>query len=108
VGLRLRQIRYRLEQENFLTDTRRRTREDWMEWSPSWSYVVKFPEFEARYTGRFTARGWPESPDGFFVARAEADAPGGTDFIIGPTEAVTMPDFRVTTHRLMISIPFRM
>ena len=108
VGLRLRQIRYRLDQQNFLTAVRRKTREDWMEWSPSWSYVVKFPEFDVRYTGRFTARGWPNSPDGIFVTRAMADAPGGTDFIIGPTEAVTLPDFRVTTHRLMISIPFRL
>jgi hypothetical protein len=107
LGLRLRQIRYRLDQQNYLTDTRRKTREDWMEWTPTWSYVLKLPEFDVRYSGRFTARGSPDEPNnqGRFFANDFALS-SGTDFIIGPTAPVDLPDFRVTTHRLMVSIPF--
>jgi hypothetical protein len=103
LGLRLRQIRYSLDQHNFLTDRRRKTNESWMEWMPSWGGTLKFDEFELRYAGRFTARGWPDvflfgTPDATF-------SPGGVDFVVGPTEPVNMPDFRVTLHRLMISVP---
>jgi len=102
-GLRLRQINYTLEQHNFLQNVERRTRESWMEWSPSWAGNLRFPEFELRYTGRFTARGWPGM--GFIVPDVIAH-PGGTDFVIGPTGPVFLPDYRVTTHRLTLAVPF--
>jgi hypothetical protein len=104
-GLRLREIRYTLDQENFLTERRRMTRESWMEWTPAWGASVRFDEFLIRYSGRFTARGWPDVM--FFGGRDMlASAPGGVDFVVGPTEPVNMPDFRVTLHRLMVSVPF--
>jgi hypothetical protein len=105
LGLRLRQIRYSLDQENFLTETRRRTKESWMEWTPAWSGVVKFAEFDLRYSGRFTARGWQGFAGPVFFGTRDL-ASSGTDFIIGPTQPVNMPAFRVTTHRLMLSMPF--
>ncbi|HUF50582.1 MAG TPA: hypothetical protein VMN60_07115 [Longimicrobiales bacterium] len=108
LGLRLREFRYSLDQHNYLTALRRETNESWLEWSPSWSGVVKFPEFELRYSGRFTAKGWPNSRGCFFVCEDRAVAPAGPDFVIGPTAPVTLPEFRVTTHRLTISVPFRL
>jgi hypothetical protein len=105
LGLRLRQIRYSLDQQNFLTDQRRRTTESWMEWTPAWGAVLHFGELSLRYSGRFTARGWPDL--GFGGQRMTSPAvPDGTDFIIGPTQPVDLPEFRVTTHRLMVSVPF--
>ena len=107
LGVRMHQTRYSLDQQNFLTDTRRETDERWIEWSPSWGGVVKFDEFDLRYTGRFTAKG---SPDAWFrggIAVPEAAPSPGVDFVVGPTGPVSMPDFRVTMHRLTVSVPFR-
>ena len=106
LGLRVHQTRFSLEQHNFLADTVRNTEERWIEWSPSWGGVLKFGDFDLRYTGRFTAKG---SPDRVFrggvVALAEAPR-AGVDFVVGPTGPVSMPEFRVTMHRLMVSVPF--
>jgi hypothetical protein len=104
LGMRLRHIRYSLDQQNFLTDRRRQTRESWMEWSPAWGAALNFDEFQIRYSGRFTARGWPDT--GFVVMDRGVAMPGGIDFIVAPTEPVNFPDFRVTLHRLMVAVPF--
>jgi hypothetical protein len=106
-GLRLREIRYTLDQHNFLTATQRNTRESWMEWTPTWGAVLKFPELEVRYTGRFTAKGWPQTACwwGCWAVADMASAPGAIDFVVGPTGEVWLPEYRVTTHRLMVSVP---
>jgi hypothetical protein len=108
LGIRVHQTRFSLEQHNFLADTVRDTDERWIEWSPSWGGVLKFGDFDLRYTGRFTAKG---SPDNVFRGGPEAlmtrDAPlSGVDFVVGPTGPVSLPEFRVTMHRLMVSVPF--
>jgi hypothetical protein len=103
LGMRLRQFRYTLDQQNFLTDRRRLSTESWMEWTPAWGAALKFAEFELRYSGRFTARGWP---DVMFFPGGDMAQPGGVDFVVGVTEPVNMPDFRVSLHRLMVSVPF--
>ncbi|CAN5876562.1 hypothetical protein BH23GEM9_BH23GEM9_08150 [soil metagenome] len=109
-GLRLHETRYTLDQENFLTATRRDTRESWMEWAPSWSGVVKLSEFDLRYTGRFSANGWPQNQwgwgFGFVSAERTMSTPGGIDFVVGPTGEVWLPEYRVTTHRFTLSVPF--
>ncbi|HSK17873.1 MAG TPA: hypothetical protein VK912_01935 [Longimicrobiales bacterium] len=109
LGIRVHETRYSLEQHNFLADTIRNTDERWIEWSPSWGGVVKFGDFDLRYTGRFTAKGSPGNVV-FTTGRPDvlmADAPrSGVDFVIGPTGPVSMPEFRVTMHRLMVSVPF--
>jgi hypothetical protein len=108
LGIRVHQTRFSLEQHNFLADTVRDTDERWIEWSPSWGGVLKFGDFDLRYTGRFTAKG---SPNDIFRGGGEvlmmADAPAlGVDFVVGPTGPVSLPEFRVTMHRLMVSVPF--
>lgn len=108
LGIRVHQTRYSLEQHNFLADTVRNTDERWIEWSPSWGGVLKFGDFDLRYTGRFTAKGSPDNV--VFGVRRDvmmADAPmSGVDFVVGPTGPVSLPEFRVTMHRLMVSVPF--
>lgn len=106
LGLRLKHTRYSLDQHNYLTDVQRDTEERWMEWTPTWGGVLKFPEFELRYTGRFTAKGWPDTAMPFFGGRDVIAMPEGPDFVIGPTEPVWLPEYRVTMHRLLVSIPF--
>ncbi|HUH11861.1 MAG TPA: hypothetical protein VMK65_02080, partial [Longimicrobiales bacterium] len=109
LGLRLRSIRYTLDQKNFLADTVRHTREGWMEWTPTWSGVLRFDDFDLRYAGRATMKGWVQVGGVFPGVRFDdaAAAPGGGDFLVAPTQPVDMPDFRVTTHQFTISVPVR-
>jgi hypothetical protein len=105
LGLRVRQINYTLDQEHFLAEVRRETRESWAEWSPSWGVVTRFGGMELRYAGRFTARGWPDM--GWWGGDTIVAVPdAGVDFVVGPTGPVNIPSFRVTTHRFTLSVPF--
>lgn len=107
IGMRVRQINYTLDQENFLAERRRDTRESWMEWTPSWGALLKLGDMELRYAGRFTAKGWPEM-QWFGFARGDdvmVSSPG-VDFVVGPTGPVNIPSYRVTTHRITASVPF--
>jgi len=106
LGLGFTNYAYRLEQKNFLRETERTTREGWMEWAPSWGAMYRLGTFELRYSGRFVAKGFPDSDLFFFGARDEAIAvPGSIDFVVAPTDPVDMPDFRVTTHRFGVTVP---
>jgi hypothetical protein len=110
LGLRLRQISYSLDQQNFLAERVRKTDESWMEWMPSWGLVTRLGALDLRYTGRFTAKGFPPLGIPFFGFAVDESAAGpvsdaGVDFVVGATQAVSMPDYRVTTHRIMLSMP---
>lgn len=107
LGLRVRQISYTLDQDHFLAEVRRETRENWMEWTPSWGARAAFGGMALRYDGRFTARGWPDGPFfGWWGGDVVAMADAGVDFVVGPTGEVNIPSYRVTTHRLTLSVPF--
>lgn len=109
LGLRVRQIGYSLDQEHYLEEVRRETEESWMEWTPSWGGRAAFGGMSVRYDGRFTARGWPDGPMfgwGGVDVMAVADASPGVDFVVGATGPVNIPAYRVTTHRLTLSVPF--
>lgn len=108
LGLGVRQISYRLEQQHFLAEVERRTKESWAEWSPSWGVVWHLGALDLRYTGRFTARGFP---DGCWFgctrtfAVADESLATGVDFVVGATQPVEMADYRVTAHRFTLSMP---
>jgi hypothetical protein len=104
LGLRVRHIGYTLDQENFLAERRRNTRESWMEWTPSWGALFRFSSIELQYAGRMTAKGWP-SVNWFGGGLVAVDASSGVDFMVGPTGPVNIPEFRVTTHRFTLSMP---
>jgi hypothetical protein len=106
LGLRVRQVGYTLDQENFLAERRRETRESWMEWTPSWGVLFRFSGMELHYAGRFTAKGWPDVAwFGGLVATDSFSLPN-VDFMVGPTGPVNLPQYRVTTHRFTLSVPF--
>jgi hypothetical protein len=108
LGLRLRQISYSLDQQNFLAERVRKTDESWMEWVPTWGALAKMGALELRYTGRFTAKGFQPIGIPFFVRGVEdvaAAAEPGVDFVVGATEPVNMPEYRVTVHRITLSMP---
>ena len=105
LGLRMHQTRFSLDQHNYLTSTRRRTDERWLEWAPSWGGVLKFKGFDLRYTGRATMKGWPSVT--FLGGRAEmAVSAPDIDYVVGPTGPVQLQEYRVTMHRFMVSVPF--
>ena len=106
LGLRLRMISYSLDQQNFLAERVRSTRESWMEWSPSWGAVARLGALDLRYTGRFTAKGFPDLNLFGTVEDQAASGDGiGVDFVVGATEPVNMPEYRVTVHRITLSMP---
>jgi hypothetical protein len=100
VGLRLKRIRYRLEQELFLSEQGSQVRKSWLEWGPSWSADTAFGPVELRYSGRFVARGFP--PPGWFPREV---INSGTDLIVGVAESVGHSQYHMTTHRLSLSMP---
>ena len=105
LGLRARRISYSLDQHNFLAESRRKTREGWMEWTPTWGVAVRAGSMDLRYAGQFTAKGWVSlrMRGGFGLQMAAPDA--GVDFVVGPTGEVNIPAYRVTLHRFMVSVP---
>jgi hypothetical protein len=106
LGLRLRQISYSLDQQNFLAERVRETEESWMEWTPTWGAVARLGALELRYTGRFTAKGFPPLRWGVVAVEDAMAAEGpGVDFVVGATEAVSLPDYRVTVHRITLAMP---
>lgn len=107
LGIRVIRYGYDLVQQNFLRDTTVVTDESWIEWSPSWGGALKLGRAEVRYTGRWVARGFDPPGGQVWLARAEADfaVPGGNDFIVAPTDPVNLPDFRVVTHRVTVTVP---
>jgi hypothetical protein len=106
LGLRVRQISYSLEQENFLAERIRNTQESWLEWTPSWGALGRLGSMDFQYAGRFTTKGWPDMMWFGRMDMAVVDSPGGVDFMVGPTGPVSLPSYRVTTHRFTVSVPF--
>ena len=107
LGLQATSYAYELEQFNNVTSTRRNQDESWMEWTPTWSGSLRFPEVELRYTGRVTSgTGRPGVDFNFIGARADALAEAG-DFIVAPSGPLTLQDVRVLTHQVSVRLPIR-
>jgi hypothetical protein len=103
LGLEASSYAYSLDQFDNRTSTRRKQDESWMEWSPSWSGALFFPEVELRYTGRVTTGTGRPGVD-FVGARAEDVASAG-DFIVAPSGPLTLQDVRVLTHQVAVRLP---
>jgi hypothetical protein len=103
LGLQVRSIQYWLDQYNNLEEARRKQKESWMEWTPSWGAGLKFPEFEVRYMGRVTT-GTGRPGVAWTGPRAEA-AFAASDFIVAPSGPLTLQEARVLTQQISVSIP---
>lgn len=106
LGLHVYSIDYELEQTDHVQEIKRKQDESWLEWSPTWSFAVTFPEIQIRYTGRLTTgTGLPGvawTPAG--TMRAEAFA-AAADFIVAPSGPLTLQDANVMAHQFAVVIP---
>jgi hypothetical protein len=99
VGMQVRSISYTLDQVNLVQVGQRAQDEAWIEWTPAWSGVLKFPEFHLRYNGHLTTNGFDIS----FATEDTAAAP--VDFVAAPSAPIGLPNFTVWVHQLSISVP---
>lgn len=105
LGLALRSIRYSLDQRNYVLNTQRFQRQDWVEWTPTWGVTLRFPELDLRYVGRQTngtGRPGVVTPFGFMPQPLSASR---TDVLLAPSGPLTLAEARVRTHQIAISIP---
>lgn len=107
LGLLVRAVRYRLDQQNFETGTTRALTDAWTEWTPTWGLGLALPSFQIRYRGRVshgTRR--PVVPEfgGGCCITLDPIGPGG--FIPTPVTA-TLSDVHIVTHQVSISLPLR-
>ncbi|CAN5731960.1 hypothetical protein BH23GEM6_BH23GEM6_16190 [soil metagenome] len=103
LGLHVRSISYEMDQYNFITATARQQSESWMEWTPTWGLVGRFPEIEVRYSGRYiSGTGRPGlaftgTPDGARLASA--------NFILAPSGPLNLQESGVLSHQVAVSMP---
>ncbi len=105
-GLQWRWIRYWLDQENYLEESRRSLRTGWSEWSPSVGLSLNFPEFQLRYTGRLTLGTGRPGVTGARLASPNSNLMG-SDLLIAPSGEVTVDEAMVLTHQFSVIIPLR-
>ena len=107
LGVQMRSIWYRLEQQDNLLNSYRQQTENWLEWTPTWGASVKFPEFEVRYQGRITTGtgrpGLAWSP----LTMQRLTAAEAANFIIAPGGPLTLQQATVMTHQISIALPIR-
>ena len=106
LGLQMRTISYTLDQEDYIAVTDRQQEEYWAEWTTSWGIKLNYPDFTVRYTGRTTmGTGRPGVDTQWIRVGTWAEASVGGDFIIAPSDALTLQEARVMTHQISISVP---
>jgi hypothetical protein len=107
MGLALRSISYRLQQDNNIAGTSRHQSEQWVEWTPTWGTSVRFPQVEIRYRGRLTTgTGRP----GVGSQNRFVDDPtfsAGSSIVAAPSRQLTLDEVRVVSHQLSVSFPIR-
>lgn len=104
-GLALRNIHYRLAQQNHVEASSRRQEEQWMEWTPTWGVSARFPDLEVRYRGAYIGgTGRPGvAPSG---RQGVLDlASGGSNLLVAPSGPLTLTEVRVITHQIVVSVP---
>ncbi|MBI2073684.1 MAG: hypothetical protein HYT81_11770, partial [Gemmatimonadetes bacterium] len=110
LGLVVRSIQYRLNQDDHVQVSSRSLREHWVEWTPTWGFGLRFPEVEIRYQGR-VANGTgrpgvvPEPRGGFELADATARV--ASNILVAPTGPLTLGEVKVVTHQISLSVPIR-
>ena len=115
LGLRVRNVDYRLRQQDHVTGIHRTQREEWIEWTPSWGFRVGFADLEVRYIGwASSASLFPffdsGNDDRFLPSRftdSSVTVTAAGDVLAAPRGALTIPDLTVVTHRIAISVPIR-
>lgn len=106
LGMQMRTIHYWLDQVDNVLVTTRDQEEYWVEWTTTWGVTLDFSDFKVRYAGRTTmGTGRPGvDAQGIWFGGME-DGMSSGDFIIAPSDALTLEEARVVTHQLSISLP---
>jgi hypothetical protein len=104
LGFGMNWYRYRLTQTRHVQATTSKTRESWFEWSPTWGLTLRPEGFSIHYTGRLTAKGFP---DLFTVTEdlaVNVPGDGGIDFLPAVSQPVQLDDFATWSHQLSVMI----
>ena len=107
LGMQMRSIRYDLEQTDFITVTDRTQEEYWVEWTTTWGVTLHYSDFTIRYSGKTTmGTGRPGVDTQWMWGGAFLEAANvGGDFIVAPSDALTLQEARVMTHQVSVSLP---
>ena len=107
LGLQMRNIHYWLDQRDYVAVTDRKQEEYWVEWTTTWGLTLEYSDFTIRYSGRTTMGTGRPGVDTqwlrFGVLEDGMSASG--DFIIAPSDDLTLQEARVMTHQISISLP---
>jgi hypothetical protein len=104
-GLMVRSTDYTLFQTDHVQELQRQLKTGWVEWTPTWGFSVRFPEFELRYRGRVThGAGRPESQ---FATPFGAIALASGTILAAPSGPLNLMGVATTTHQISLSLPLR-
>ncbi len=105
----MRSIHYWLDQTDFISVTDREQEEYWVEWTTTWGVAMDFKDFTIRYSGKTTMGTGRPGIDTQWLWRGGMleDVSMGGDFIIAPSDDLTLTEARVMTHQISISLPLR-
>ncbi len=106
LGMQMRTIHYWLDQRDYIAVTDRKQEEYWVEWTTTWGMTLEYTDFTIRYSGRTTmGTGRPGVDTQWLWFGASEAVSASGDFIIAPSDALTLQEARVLTHQLSISLP---
>jgi hypothetical protein len=110
LGLVVRSIQYRLNQNDHVQVSSRSLREHWVEWMPTWGVGFRFPEVEIRYQGRVvngTGRPGVVPDFGGDVRTMDAAPAAASNILVAPSGPLTLGPVTVVTHQISLSVPIR-
>lgn len=102
LGMQMRSIKYLLDQYDNIVSSRRKQKENWSEWTATWSLNFNFTQFSIRYAGQVTTgTGRPGvSRQGFAGIDNFASS-----FILAPSGPLMLQNANVFTHQITFSVP---
>ncbi len=104
-GLQVRSIGYKLVQNNYVQEFRRKQRERWQEWTASFGLILNLQELQVKYQGRWTTGTGQPGVSGNATLESAGDSRGFQSIIVAPSGSLTLLDAHVITHRITVSIP---
>ena len=104
-GLQVRSIGYKLVQNNYVQEFRRKQRERWQEWTASFGLILNLQELQVKYQGRWTTGTGQPGVSGNATLENAGDSRGFQSIIVAPSGSLTLLDAHVITHRITVSIP---
>ena len=106
LGLDLHIYRYRLNQQDFVRQFKRRLDEAWGEWTLSMGLGYDFTGFRLRYLSLLTlGTGQPGIASGVRNVGFAEDLGASSSFVVAPRGALDLADATVWTHRVSLLIP---